>query len=342
MDCVKRPIHMSFWPRQGSKTCWSTVVPKSSLSFLSLFFLSRVSPCVYACVCVCFCMCVCTGCVESIPQLILPIKSECVGCVCIVCVCLLMFVCLLMVVRVFEKMQFVIRVLRKQGTHSHTFTRTHRNSHSHTHTHIHVHIHTHTHTHTCTDALSTRNPKVVCSTLKLLQKLVASAPLVGEALVPFFRQILPVLNIFKNKNCKIVMLINYVKLLFLFVSYEPDIVRRRVVCVLCLSLCDRSSAYTRPCSHTHTHIQSTNHTHKHTIKHNQTCNHTLTHTHTQSNKHTTHKGNCGDGIDYSQQKRENIGDLITETLEQLENHGGPDAFINIKYMIPTYESCKFN
>lgn len=50
--------------------------------------------------------------------------------------------------------------------------------------------------------------------------------------------------------------------------------------------------------------------------------------------------NSGDGIDYSQQKRENIGDLVQETLEALEIHGGPDAFINIKYMIPTYESCK--
>ncbi len=50
----------------------------------------------------------------------------------------------------------------------------------------------------------------------------------------------------------------------------------------------------------------------------------------------------GDGIDYSQQKRENIGDLINETLEVFERHGGEDAFINIKYMIPTYESCMLN
>ena len=49
--------------------------------------------------------------------------------------------------------------------------------------------------------------------------------------------------------------------------------------------------------------------------------------------------NIGDGIDYSQQKRENIGDLIQETLEAFEQHGGEDAFINIKYMVPTYESC---
>ncbi|XP_014806721.1 PREDICTED: parkin coregulated gene protein isoform X2 [Calidris pugnax] len=51
------------------------------------------------------------------------------------------------------------------------------------------------------------------------------------------------------------------------------------------------------------------------------------------------KINTGDGIDYSQQKRENIGDLIQETLEIFERYGGETALINIKYMIPTYESC---
>ncbi|XP_076373756.1 parkin coregulated gene protein-like isoform X2 [Tachypleus tridentatus] len=54
------------------------------------------------------------------------------------------------------------------------------------------------------------------------------------------------------------------------------------------------------------------------------------------------KINTGDGIDYSQQKRENIGDLIQETLEVFETTGGEHAFINIKYMIPTYESCLHN
>jgi len=38
----------------------------------------------------------------------------------------------------------------------------------------------------------------------------------------------------------------------------------------------------------------------------------------------------------------NIGDLINDTLEILEKTGGEDAFINIKYMIPTYESCMQN
>ena len=103
------------------------------------------------------------------------------------------------------------------------------------------------------DALNTRNMGVVCTTLKVLQHLVVSGELVGEALVPYYRQILPVLNIFENKNL-----------------------------------------------------------------------------------------NIGDCIDYSQQRRENVGDLILETLEAFERHGGDDAFINIKYMIPTYESCILN
>ncbi|EGF76711.1 hypothetical protein BATDEDRAFT_36223 [Batrachochytrium dendrobatidis JAM81] len=98
-------------------------------------------------------------------------------------------------------------------------------------------------------ALNTRNIHVITTTLKVLQHLVESADMVGEALVPYYRQILPIFNLFKNKNV-----------------------------------------------------------------------------------------NLGDGIYYSQQKRENIGDLIQETLEKFELTGGEDAFINIKYMVPTYES----
>ncbi|KAJ8398123.1 hypothetical protein AAFF_G00429670 [Aldrovandia affinis] len=103
------------------------------------------------------------------------------------------------------------------------------------------------------NALNTRNRQVICTTLKVLQHLVVSGDMVGEALVPYYRQILPVLNIFKNMNI-----------------------------------------------------------------------------------------NLGDKIDYSQQKRVNIGDLIQETLEVFERYGGVDAFINIKYMVPTYESCLLN
>lgn len=49
--------------------------------------------------------------------------------------------------------------------------------------------------------------------------------------------------------------------------------------------------------------------------------------------------NIGDNIDYAQQKKTCTGDLVKATLEVFEQHGGEDAFINIKYMIPTYESC---
>eukprot|EP00429_Kryptoperidinium_foliaceum_P054418 CAMPEP_0176076764 /NCGR_PEP_ID=MMETSP0120_2-20121206/38377_1 /TAXON_ID=160619 /ORGANISM="Kryptoperidinium foliaceum, Strain CCMP 1326" /LENGTH=344 /DNA_ID=CAMNT_0017410487 /DNA_START=61 /DNA_END=1095 /DNA_ORIENTATION=+ len=99
-------------------------------------------------------------------------------------------------------------------------------------------------------ALNTRDHEVMITALKVLQALVLSAEMVGEALVPYYRQILPVFNIFKSK---------------------------------------------RP--------------------------------------------SMGDDIDYSQRKRRNLGELIDETLEIFETHGGEDAFINIKYMIPTYESC---
>uniref|UniRef100_K3XA57 Sporangia induced parkin coregulated protein n=1 Tax=Globisporangium ultimum (strain ATCC 200006 / CBS 805.95 / DAOM BR144) TaxID=431595 RepID=K3XA57_GLOUD len=48
--------------------------------------------------------------------------------------------------------------------------------------------------------------------------------------------------------------------------------------------------------------------------------------------------NIGDAIDYGQRKQLNMGDLIQQTLEIMETHGGDDAFINIKYLIPTYQS----
>jgi hypothetical protein len=131
---------------------------------------------------------------------------------------------------------------------THTITHTHtRNTYTRTCTFL-----THTHSfcrYVSTAALNTRDKEIVCEMLKVLQKLVVSGDMVGEALVPYYRQLLPVFNLLKNKNV-----------------------------------------------------------------------------------------NIGDRIDYSQQKRANVGDLIDETLELLEVHGGDDAFINIKYMIPTYES----
>lgn len=51
---------------------------------------------------------------------------------------------------------------------------------------------------------------------------------------------------------------------------------------------------------------------------------------------------CDDKVDYSQNKSCNLSVLVEETLQVLERHGGEDAFINIKYMVPTYESCLLN
>jgi len=99
-------------------------------------------------------------------------------------------------------------------------------------------------------ALNTRDPELMATIMKVLQVLVTSGEMIGEALVPYYRQILPVFNIYKCKN-----------------------------------------------------------------------------------------NNLGDKIEYGQRKRMNMGDLISETLEIFEINGGEDAFINIKYMIPTYESC---
>ncbi len=48
--------------------------------------------------------------------------------------------------------------------------------------------------------LNTRDARVIVVVLKALQQLVESAPAVGEALVPYYRQILPIFNLFKNRN----------------------------------------------------------------------------------------------------------------------------------------------
>jgi len=102
-------------------------------------------------------------------------------------------------------------------------------------------------------ALNTRDPDIIAVALKVIQKLVLSSDLSGEALVPYYRQLLPIFNLYKN-----------------------------------------------------------------------------------------HNSNLGDGIEYGQRKKRALGDLIQETLEIMETHGGDDAFINIKYMIPTYESCVYD
>jgi hypothetical protein len=57
------------------------------------------------------------------------------------------------------------------------------------------------------------------------------------------------------------------------------------------------------------------------------------------NLFVSHNHNLGDAIEYSQRYNANLADIIQKTLELLERSGGDDAFENIKYMIPTYESC---
>ena len=49
-------------------------------------------------------------------------------------------------------------------------------------------------------ALNTRDPDIISVMLKIIQKLVLSGEMIGEALVPYYRQILPILNIFRNNN----------------------------------------------------------------------------------------------------------------------------------------------
>jgi hypothetical protein len=52
-------------------------------------------------------------------------------------------------------------------------------------------------------ALNTRDPEIICITLKVLQSLVTCSDTIGEALVPYYRQILPVMNLFKSSNANL-------------------------------------------------------------------------------------------------------------------------------------------
>ncbi|XP_053955526.1 parkin coregulated gene protein homolog [Anastrepha ludens] len=96
-------------------------------------------------------------------------------------------------------------------------------------------------------AFNTHDKRIIISALKVLQTMVLVGPCVGQALVPYYRQLLAVCNLYKNINV-----------------------------------------------------------------------------------------NLGSGVDPDRSRR--IGDVIEDTLSLLETCGGANAFINIKYMIPTYES----
>lgn len=58
------------------------------------------------------------------------------------------------------------------------------------------------------------------------------------------------------------------------------------------------------------------------------------------NKFRSRNVTLGDHIEYNRFGQ--IGDIINQTLNILEIHGGLDAYINIKYMVPAYESCVMN
>jgi len=53
------------------------------------------------------------------------------------------------------------------------------------------------------NALNTRDPEIIAITLKILQSLVTCSDTIGEALVPYYRQIMPVMNLFKQSNANI-------------------------------------------------------------------------------------------------------------------------------------------
>ena len=129
--------------------------------------------------------------------------------------------------------------------------------------------------------------------------MVVSGEMIGEALVPYYRQILPIFNIFKHGNKNL----------------GANRLRKnaRACCALAWLRLTATAAHIVFAHCLRARIET-----------------------------VLGLGYSGDGIDYAQQKRKTLGDLITETLEMFETHGGEDAFINIKYMIPTYESCVLN
>merc|ERR1712125_115133 len=52
-------------------------------------------------------------------------------------------------------------------------------------------------------ALNTRDTELMTTMMKIIQALVLSGEMIGEALVPYYRQLLPVCNVFKNKNANL-------------------------------------------------------------------------------------------------------------------------------------------
>ncbi len=53
------------------------------------------------------------------------------------------------------------------------------------------------------EALSTKSNEIVIKTLKKMQMLVKASDAIAESLVPYYRQILPVMNLLRHRNRKI-------------------------------------------------------------------------------------------------------------------------------------------
>lgn len=66
--------------------------------------------------------------------------------------------------------------------------------------------------HEKTGALNTRNPRVICSTLKIIQLIATCSKESGRAFLPYYKSLLPILNLFKSINRKIRNLNDYLVL----------------------------------------------------------------------------------------------------------------------------------
>lgn len=56
------------------------------------------------------------------------------------------------------------------------------------------------------EALNTQNSEVICVILNVLQQMVKTSDLIGHALIPFYRQLLPIFNSYKAYNGEFVEL----------------------------------------------------------------------------------------------------------------------------------------
>jgi hypothetical protein len=50
------------------------------------------------------------------------------------------------------------------------------------------------------EALNTKDPEIMCKTLKIIQQLVKTHPEIGEDLVPYYRTLFPMLNLFITRT----------------------------------------------------------------------------------------------------------------------------------------------